>query len=115
MGRVDLDFKPSVPVFDANVALGRRHDRRVKVHSVPATLREMDRSGIQRALVYSPDAAFRDSREGNRLLYDSIQGEPRLFAQFAFNPSSDRLDEFATVVDELQVRSVRTVPSLHSA
>jgi predicted TIM-barrel fold metal-dependent hydrolase len=27
MAEIDLDFKPTVPVFDANVLLGRRHDR----------------------------------------------------------------------------------------
>ena len=28
MGKVDFNFKPAVPVFDANVELGRRHDQR---------------------------------------------------------------------------------------
>ena len=57
MGEVDLRFRPSVPVFDANMALGRRHDRRVLFDSVEDALREMDRAGVDRALVYSTVAA----------------------------------------------------------
>ena len=68
MGLVDLDFKPAVPVFDANVALGRRHDRRQSVDTAETTLAQMDRVGIERALVYTPHAAVYDSREGNNPL-----------------------------------------------
>ena len=49
MGQVDLDFKPSVPVFDANVSIGRRHDKRVAVDTVDGALEEMQRAGIGRA------------------------------------------------------------------
>ena len=53
MGQVDLEFKPTVPVFDANVALGRRHDWIVSADAdtPEATLAELARAGIQRALV----------------------------------------------------------------
>ena len=57
-----------MPVFDADVALGRRHDRRVAVDSVEGTLEEMDRSGVDRAHVYAPHAAGYDSTHGNELL-----------------------------------------------
>ena len=113
MGEVDLEFKPQVPVFDANIALGRRHDRRVKVDSVEGTLDAMDKAGIQRALAYSPYAALGSRQEGNQLLYDSISDEPRLFPQFSCNPSADKLDSFATQVEDAGVRSVRMVPSIH--
>ena len=62
---VDLDFRPEVPAFDANAALGRRHDRRVSKDSAAELLAEMDRAGVQRALVYAPHAAAYDSTEGN--------------------------------------------------
>ena len=45
MGRIDLDFKPAVPVFDANMALGRRHNRRQSVDTAADTLAEMNRGG----------------------------------------------------------------------
>ena len=43
MGEVDFHFKPSVSVFDANMALGRRQDRRVNVGSVEETLEAIRR------------------------------------------------------------------------
>ena len=54
MGQVNLKFKPSVPVFDANVALGRRHDRRVVVDTTAGTLEAMKKSGVERALASGP-------------------------------------------------------------
>ena len=51
MGQVDLDFKPAVPVFDANAALGRRHDKRVAVDTADGVIEVMDEAGVERALV----------------------------------------------------------------
>lgn len=113
MGQVDLDFKPSAPVFDACVALGRRHDRTVAVDTVEGTLEAMGRAGVGRALAYSPHAAFFDSEDGNRLLMEMIAGEPSLVPQFVCNPARDDLNAFATEVAEHGVRAVRMAPMLH--
>ena len=114
MGQVDLDFKPTVPVFDANVALGRRHDRRVPSDTLEGTLEAMDRAGVGRAVVYSPHAANFDSQDGNQLLQQTVQGEPSLVPQYVCTPAADDLDEFATQVKERGVRSVRMFPRLHN-
>ena len=114
MSEVDLDFKPTVPVFDANISLGRRHDRRVPVDTVEDTLAAMDRAGVDRALAYSPHAANYDSREGNDLLLTTIAGESRIVPQMVGNPTWDDLDEFAGRVAELGARSVRLFPRLHN-
>ena len=111
MGEVDLHFKPSVPAFDANVNLGRRHYKRVSVDTVEGTLDAMDKAGIQRALVYSHHAAYYDPGEGNQILLDMIQGQPRLVPQFAANPMDD-FDSFAAGVQEHGVRSIRMVPTI---
>jgi predicted TIM-barrel fold metal-dependent hydrolase len=113
MGQVDLDFKPTVPVFDANVALGRRHDRRVSVDSPEGTVSEMARAGIQRALVYSPHAVNFDSRDGNNLLLETIEGHDGLVPQFVGNPTFDNLDEFSAEIEERSIRSVRLAPKSH--
>jgi predicted TIM-barrel fold metal-dependent hydrolase len=113
MGQVDLNFKPSVPVFDANVALGRRHNRLVSVDTKEGTLEAMGLAGVGRALVYSPHAEFFDSEEGNRILLDTVQGEPGLVPQFICNPTFDDLDSFAEDVHERGVRSVRMSPTVH--
>ncbi len=114
MPEIDLDFKPAVPVFDSNIALGRRHDRRVAVDTVEGTIAAMDRAGVDRALAYSPHAALYDSREGNDLLLEAIDGEPRIVPQFVGNPTWDDLDEFADRAAELGVRSIRLFPVLHN-
>ena len=72
MGIVDLDFKPTVPVFDANITLGRYFNRDVRVDTVEGTLKAMQRSGIDRALVYSPHARDFDSLDGNQQLIELI-------------------------------------------
>ena len=114
MGDVNLNFKPAVPVFDANMALGRRHDRRVSVDTVDETLKEMNRSGVDRALVYAPHAVTYDSAEGNSLLLETIHGDSRLVPQFVCNPAFDDFDAFTSWVKEAKIRSVRMVPGAHN-
>ncbi|MBI4530196.1 MAG: hypothetical protein HY709_01630, partial [Candidatus Latescibacteria bacterium] len=75
MGNVDFHFKPVVPVFDANVALGRRHDRRVGADRLEDVLAAMDRAGVERALAHSPYATQFDAVDGNRLLCGLIGAE----------------------------------------
>ena len=112
MPLANLDFTPSVPVFDANMALGRRGDRRVAVDTVGGVLAEMRRAGVGRALVYSPTAASA-TYSGNRLLMETVEGEHSLAPQFVFNPSKDDPAVFAARVNEAGVRSVRMVPTRH--
>ena len=108
-----LNFAPSVPVFDANIALGRRNDRRVAIDTPEDTLKEMRSNGISRALVYSPTAASA-TLNGNRLLLEATESESSLVPQFIFNPSVDDLHTFATRVNEAKVRSVRMLPTKHN-
>ena len=112
MGEVDLHFRPSVPVFDANMALGRRHDRRVLFDSVEDALREMDRAGVARALVYSTVAAT-DPIGGNRRLEAMLEGEPRLVPQLVGSPAWDDLQRFADGMKAGRASSMRMLPALH--
>ena len=100
-------------MFDANASLGRRHDRRVAVHTAADTLAAMDAGGVDRAVLYAPHAAGYDSREGNAMLLEEIGDESRLVPQFVFNPTWDELDEFAALVEKHDVRSVRMAPAAH--
>ena len=109
----DLSFEPAVPVFDANVALGRRHDRVVSEDTAAGTLKEMDRLGVERALVYAPHAASFDTVAGNAVLLETIGGETRLVPQFVANPAYDDLQSFADGVRDAGVRSIRMYPALH--
>lgn len=114
MGNIDINFKPSVDVFDANVSLGRRHNRRVRIDSVDATIEVMDQSGVGKALTYSAHAADFDSRDGNDLLMEMIKDQPRLVPQFVCNPAFDDFDSFSSQVADLKIRSVRMLPQLHN-
>ena len=114
MGQVELDFRPAVPVFDANVALGRRHDKPVAVDTADGVLEVMDAAGVGRSLVYAPHAAAYDPREGNALLIEQTAAEPRLVPQFVCGTSFDRLNDFADEVEAAGVRSVRMLPGLHA-
>ena len=110
MGQVDLDFEPSVPVFDANVALGRRHERLVTSDTAEQLQAEMARVGVGRALVYSAHGAAFDARDGNDYLLDMLAGTSGLVPQFVCNPTSDDLDRFAAEAGEREIRSVRMLP-----
>lgn len=113
MGQVDLNFKPTVPVFDANVALGRRHDKRARVDTVEGTLEAMDQAGVDRALVYSPHAFAWDAQDGNELLDEMVRGESRLVPQYVCNPGFEDLGDFAELVGKQGVRSARVSPIFH--
>lgn len=113
MGDVDLNFKSSVPAFDANMSLGRVHDRRVTADTVEETLAEMDRLGVDRAVVYSPLSAAFSSHDGNRRLAEMTRNEPRLVPQFVCNPSYHDLEEFRDLMAASDVRSVRMLPMHH--
>ena len=110
MGKVDLNFKPSVPVFDANVALGRRHDQRVNKDTPEQLFEEMGRAGVDRALVWHPHGVAYDSIEGNLILMELIHGDSRLVPQFLCNPSFDDFDALTRSIKDAAVRSVRMVP-----
>jgi len=113
LGKVNFDFKSSVATFDACVALGRRHDRYVRVDTVRATIDVMDKAGVDKALVYSPHAIAFDAEEGNGLLMEEIQGQPRLVPQFAVNPTYDDMEAFAPRLHAFGVRSIRMDPERH--
>lgn len=114
MGDIKLDFKPSVPVIDTNISLGRRHDMPVSVESITGTRNEMKRAGINIAVAHSPHAITYDSGEGNRMLMETIRDSPDFMPQFVCNPSFDNLDEIALHVESEGVRSIRMLPSLHN-
>lgn len=113
MGQVDLDFMPDVPVFDANINLGRRHDKRVEIDDAEGTIAAMRQVGISRALVYSAHAAYWDPEEGNQILIDTVDNYPSLIPQFIASPYDD-LDRFIKTAQHNDIRSVRMLPSLYN-
>ena len=64
----DLDFKARVPVFDANIGVGHRHDRPSPFADTTELRAEMDRHGVDRALVYHLQGESISAVEGNEAL-----------------------------------------------
>ena len=99
---VDLDqsISPPGPVFDGNVVVGRRHNERQELSTTDDLLRSMDRCGIERALAYHHHAVAFDPNEGNQLLLEMIEDEPRITPQFAVHLSAERdVESFANGVN----------------
>ncbi len=107
---VSTPFRPAVPVFDGNAALGRRHDRRVALDTPAALLAEMDRCGIGRALVHHPHASNYCTREGNAWLMELVAGYPRLMPQWVVSPVFDAPEDAGAALLAAGVRSVRMCP-----
>ena len=83
----------------------------VREDTVEGTIAAMDLAGVDRALAYTHHAAVFDSTDGNAMLMEFIQDQPRLVPQFVANPCHDNLDAFIKDVDRNGVRSVRMVPN----
>lgn len=106
-------FAPRVPVFDANAALGRRHDERI-LHDRPQDLlRVMSEAGISRCLVYNPYCIRWGTREGNAFLLEGIRNHQRLVPQFVACLATDDPGLFREEVRAAGVRSLRVFPRSH--
>ena len=63
-----LNFQPRVPVFDANVGVGHRHDRPSPFSDANELLEEMQRHGVDRALIYHVQGEAISAIRGNEAL-----------------------------------------------
>ena len=106
----DLTFKPQVPVFDANVSLGRSTTRKVAVDNLPETLNIMDIAGINKSLVYSTHSMNFDTGDGNQLLLETIGDDERFVPMFGFNPSTLNLLKFKETIEKHKIRAIKTWP-----
>ena len=85
----DLDFKARVPVFDANIGVGHRHDRPSPFADATELRAEMDRHGVDRALVYHLQGESISAVEGNEALAGWC--DEALVPQYVANSTSETL------------------------
>ena len=104
--------------FDCNVWTGQSDEHPTGgIDSPPALLEEMDRVGIDRALVYHISARTGNAKAGNELLLDELADYSRL--EPAWVASLDAVSDYGSVgsfVDEMQsagVKAVRMFPGEH--
>ena len=64
----NLYFEARVPVFDANIGVGHRHDRPSPFTDAGQLHKEMDRHGVDRALIYHLQGECISAIEGNEAL-----------------------------------------------
>lgn len=81
-----LSFRARVPVFDANVRVGDRHDEVSPCRDRHALLKEMERHGVARALVYHAQTEEISPIEGNAALAAWLDEEGRLVPQWSVMP-----------------------------
>jgi hypothetical protein len=67
-----LQFTARIPVFDANVRVGDLYDEPAPCRDRAGLLAEMDRHGVERALIYHAQAEVLSPIEGN--LYRNYSG-----------------------------------------
>jgi hypothetical protein len=88
-----LRFRASIPVIDANVGVGHRHDRPAPFDTPAQLLAEMDRHGVDRAIVYHVQGEVISPVSANQDLEHWVGGESRLEAQWVLGPRDDSLDQ----------------------
>lgn len=118
MKRVSNVTHEPVPLFDANVSVGRLATRQPSAWVDVDGLRgEMDTLGLQGALVYHSAAVKSDTLTANRLLLGEVRGDPRIVPCWvALPPSTGELPPPAEWVAELLAgggRAVRCFPRAH--
>jgi hypothetical protein len=105
-------------VFDANCAVGPWPADKPRYETVEGLLAEMERLGIDRALVSHTLARTYDPAQGNRILMDEIAGHETLEPCWTLLPPAcgemGNLDELMAEMAQANVRAVRLYPLEHS-
>ena len=105
-------------VFDVNCAVGPWPTDRPRYETVGGLLAEMERLGIERALVSHTLARTYDPVYGNRLLMEQIAGQEALLPCWTLLPPAcgemGSVDELLTQMSRAGVRAVRLYPAEHT-
>ena len=106
-----LNFYPRVPIFDANIGIGHRHDRPSPVTDADQLLKEMDRHGVERALIYHVQGELISAIDGNEQLQIWAAGHAAFHLQWVVGASADSLQQIQDLHAEGHVHSVRLQPT----
>ena len=105
-------------LYDVNCAVGPWPTARLPYETVDGLLNEMERLGIDRALVSHTTARTFDPRQGNRRLMDEIAGCAQLAPCWILLPPScgemGTVDEMLAEMAAGGVRAVRLYPNEHT-
>jgi predicted TIM-barrel fold metal-dependent hydrolase len=102
-----LNFKPRVPVIDANVRVGHPLDGPSPCSNREQLLTEMDRHGVQRAIIYHAQTENPSPIDGNEQLHPWLDKNSRLIPQWSVMPVADSLAQIKALHAAGRVSSVR--------
>lgn len=103
-----LSFRATMEVIDANVGVGHRHDRPSPFDCAADLLKEMDRHGVDSAVIYHVQGESVSALDGNDLLHEWIEaGAGRLIPQWVAGAHPDCLIQLRGLHADGRVRGVR--------
>ncbi len=81
-----LNFAPKVPVFDANVGVGHQFNQPAPFDDAAGLLHEMQRHGVDRALIYHVQGESISGLDGNEALAAWAEGNSQFNLQWTVGP-----------------------------
>jgi predicted TIM-barrel fold metal-dependent hydrolase len=105
----NLQFRPRVPVFDAQVCVGSRRSEIGPAATPTVVLGALDRHGITRALVYHAHAEEFSPIHGNIMLADWLADDRRLVPLWSAMPTQESLAQLQALHATKPLRAVRLI------
>ncbi len=102
-----LNFKPRVPVFDANVGVGHKFNQPAPFDDAAGLLNEMERHGVGRALIYHVQGESISGLDGNEALATWADGHTEFSLQWTVGPGQDSLRQLQDFHADGLVNSAR--------
>jgi predicted TIM-barrel fold metal-dependent hydrolase len=102
-----LNFTPRVSVFDANVGVGHRHDRRYPFESSDQLLEEMAHHGVDRALVYEVQGELISPTQGNDALHKWTDSNHALVPQYVAGCDTESINQLTDLDKDGKLSNVR--------
>jgi len=102
-----LNFQSRVPVFDANIGVGHRHNRPAPFEDSAGLQKEMQRHGVERALIYQIQGESISPLDGNVALAQWANAEGRFSLQYVAGPSTRSLQQLQDLHAAGKLQSVR--------
>jgi len=102
-----LNFKATVPVFDANVGVGHRYNQLAPFEDPAGLLEEMQRHGVARALIYHAMGENISCITGNEELLKWVDNNDAFTPQWIASSTADSIAQLQDLHADGRVQSVR--------
>lgn len=104
----ELSFKAQIPVIDANVGVGHANYRPAPLDTPEELLAELDRHGVERAVIHHQHGENLSAVTGNELLLEWLEGHEDVFIpQWMASPEPDSLKQLQQLRADGRVTNVR--------